>query len=72
MSSGGAFSFRIVSASLNWACVVYGAAFTGCRAATAWTTSFGIDASSFSAAAIAVFASPPICADTITKWMLCG
>jgi hypothetical protein len=36
------------------------------------TTSAGIEASSFPAASIAAGPSPPICADTIRKWMLCG
>jgi uncharacterized membrane protein len=40
--------------------------------ANCFATSTGIDASSLLAASIAVALSPPICADTITKWMLCG
>jgi len=36
------------------------------------TTSTGIDASSLRAASIAALPSPPICPDTIRKWMLCG
>jgi hypothetical protein len=38
----------------------------------ALTTSIGIAASSLPAASVAIFPSPPTCADTITKWMLCG
>ena len=71
-SSGGAASLRMVSGSLNCACVVKGEALMGWRIGKALTSSAGTEASSFAAAPMAVFASPPICADTITKWMLCG
>ena len=61
-----------VSGSANWACVVYGAAFTGSMIWNCLASSAGTAASSFFAASMAVAPSPPICAETITKWMLCG
>jgi hypothetical protein len=44
----------------------------GSSTANSAITESDSDASSLPAASIAVGPSPPICAETSTKWMLCG